>query len=50
MSSSMLSGKSISSTISSATNDSMQPPPGYIFQEIVNTTHANPNTCDTFEK
>ena len=35
MSSSMLSGKSISSTISSATNDSMQPPPGYIFQEIV---------------
>ena len=50
MSSSMLSGKSISSTISSATNDSMQPPPGYIFQEIVNTTHANPNTCDIFEK
>ena len=46
----MLSGKSISSTISTATNDSMQPPPGYIFQEIINTTHANPNTCDTFEK
>jgi hypothetical protein len=50
MTTKMLSGKSISSTISTATNDSMQPPPGYIFQEIINTTHANPNTCDTFEK
>ena len=46
----MLSGKSISSTINTATSDTMQPAPGYIFQEIINTTHANPNTCDTFEK
>ena len=50
MSNKMLNGTKIATAIHNATEDSMQPVPGYVFQEIVNTTHANPGTSDAFEK
>ena len=38
MSNKMLNGTKIATAIHNATEDSMQPVPGYVFQEIVNTT------------
>ena len=46
----MLSGAKISTAVHNATEDTDKPVPGYMFQEIINTTHANPSTCDAFER